>query len=208
MRVGDLHKVEVVGAAARQLGAARQGRSKHRAAAGAGELRNCRLRNACSSTGVLAIGWMTLRRRAPGSDIPGLGWNKISALSRLGHLESCEAAQAMPMSDPNNQHFETAVLVHLEAAYNLARWLLGDVASAEDAVQSASLKAMRGLGSMTGPNPKAWFMAIVRNCCTDQLRERKTQGSQDEYDDDLHGHLAHASRPRPRRSRRGGAARA
>ena len=96
------------------------------------------------------------------------------------------------MSDPNHQHFETAVLVHLEAAYNLARWLLGDVASAEDAVQSACLKAMRGLGSMTGPNPKGWFMAVVRNCCTDQLRERKTQSSQDEYDDDLHGHHGHA----------------
>jgi RNA polymerase sigma-70 factor (ECF subfamily) len=85
------------------------------------------------------------------------------------------------------QHFEIAVLAHLDAAYNLARWLLGDDVSAEDAVQAGCLKALRSFASMSGPNPKAWFMAIVRNCCMDQLRERRDHITQ-EYDDELHGH--------------------
>lgn len=38
--------------------------------------------------------------------------------------------------DPTHlRRFESTVLVHLDAAYNLAHWLLNDVAAAEDAVQ-------------------------------------------------------------------------
>jgi RNA polymerase sigma-70 factor (ECF subfamily) len=102
------------------------------------------------------------------------------------------------MQDPSSRrHFDDEVLVHLDAAYNLARWLLDDDAAAEDAVQTGCLRALRSFGSMTGPNPKAWFMAIVRNCCMDLLRERKTSHfAPDEYDDETHGHsdgVAHES---------------
>ena len=89
----------------------------------------------------------------------------------------------------NKQHFDAAVLTHLDAAYNMARWLLGDEASAEDAVQAGCLRALRSFTSMTGPNPKAWFMAIVRNCCMDLLRERSSRITQ-EYDEELHGRIA------------------
>ena len=61
------------------------------------------------------------------------------------------------------------MLVHLDAAYNLARWLTRDEAGAEDAVQDACLRAFRFFESQQGPSPKAWFMAIVRNACLDWL---------------------------------------
>ena len=63
--------------------------------------------------------------------------------------------------NPDPDYFEQTVLRHLDAAYNLARWLTGDAVVAEDAVQEASLRALRAFDSLSGPNPKAWFMAVV-----------------------------------------------
>ncbi len=61
--------------------------------------------------------------------------------------------------------FETRVLPHLDAAYNLARWLLRDERAAEDAVQEAALRAFRYLGSLRGDDAKPWLLGIVRNTC-------------------------------------------
>ena len=83
--------------------------------------------------------------------------------------------------------FEELVLVHLDAAHNFARWLTGDAATAEDAVQEATLRAFRFFDQMAGPRPKAWFMAIVRNACLDEMRERRLRLLQDAYDEAVHG---------------------
>ena len=92
------------------------------------------------------------------------------------------------MRDPAKLgHFETTVLVHLDAAFNLARWMIGDDAGAEDAVQDACLRAQRFFSSMSGPSPKAWFMAVVRNTCVDVLSDRKRRQIEDAYDEELHG---------------------
>lgn len=88
--------------------------------------------------------------------------------------------------------FETLVLAHLDAGYNLARWLLRDEAAAEDAVQEASLRAFRAFDRMHGDNPRAWFMAVVRNACLDLLKERRRRVADECYDDELHGGTAHA----------------
>jgi RNA polymerase sigma factor (sigma-70 family) len=85
------------------------------------------------------------------------------------------------------ERFEMAVLQHLDAAYNLARWLTHDYAFAEDAVQDACVRAFRFFEGMQGPSPKAWFMAIVRNACMDCLREQKRGGSTEEFDETRHG---------------------
>ncbi len=61
--------------------------------------------------------------------------------------------------------FETRVLPHLDAAYNLARWLLRDERAAEDAVQEAALRAFRYLDSLRGDDAKPWLLGIVRNTC-------------------------------------------
>ena len=83
--------------------------------------------------------------------------------------------------------FEQAVLSHLDAAWNLARWLTRDEAGAEDAVQDACLRAFRFFETQQGPSPKAWFMTVVRNACLDWLKERRQRGVEEEYDDEEHG---------------------
>ena len=55
------------------------------------------------------------------------------------------------------------MLPHLDAAYNLARWLVRDPAAAEDVVQEAMLRALSYFSSFRGINPRAWLLQIVRN---------------------------------------------
>ena len=88
------------------------------------------------------------------------------------------------VADSRLSQFEATVLVHLDSAWNLARWLLADKALAEDAVQDACLKALKAFDQRTGPNAKAWFMAIVRNCCMDVLRTVRHQRRSDPYDEE------------------------
>jgi RNA polymerase sigma factor (sigma-70 family) len=61
--------------------------------------------------------------------------------------------------------FEARVVPHLDAAYNLARWLLRDERAAEDAVQESALRAFRYLDSLRGNEAKPWLLGIVRNTC-------------------------------------------
>jgi RNA polymerase sigma factor (sigma-70 family) len=82
--------------------------------------------------------------------------------------------------------FEAVVLVHLDAAYNLARWLTRDPAGAEDAVQDACLRAFRFFDQLQGPSAKAWFMAVVRHACYDWLQKRRAGAGDEPFDETLH----------------------
>jgi RNA polymerase sigma-70 factor (ECF subfamily) len=66
-------------------------------------------------------------------------------------------------------------LTHLDAAYNLGRWLLGNEHDAADAVHDAFLRAARGAGGYAGGDARAWWLAIVRNACKDKLARRKRE---------------------------------
>jgi len=59
--------------------------------------------------------------------------------------------------------FEEAVLPHLDAAFNYARWLTRDEVEAEDVVQDACVRAMRFFSSLRDNDARAWLFAIVRN---------------------------------------------
>ena len=65
----------------------------------------------------------------------------------------------------------TRLLPHLDAAYNLARWLMRNEHDAEDAVQEAYLKAFRRQGGFRGDDGRAWLLAIVRNTCYNRLKQ-------------------------------------
>jgi RNA polymerase sigma-70 factor (ECF subfamily) len=70
--------------------------------------------------------------------------------------------------------FEQVVLPHLDAAYNLARWLAGDPATAEDIVQDAVLRALQYFASFRGEGDgRAWLLRIVRNTAYAALRARR-----------------------------------
>jgi RNA polymerase sigma-70 factor (ECF subfamily) len=70
------------------------------------------------------------------------------------------------------RRFEAAVLPHLDAAYNLARWLLRDNQGAQDAVQDAYLRAFRFFESFSGDDARPWLLRIVRNVCYDLLGDK------------------------------------
>jgi RNA polymerase sigma-70 factor (ECF subfamily) len=64
-------------------------------------------------------------------------------------------------------------LRHLDAAYNLGRWLLGNDQDASDAVHDAFVRASNAAGTYAGGNARAWWLAIVRNCCLARLQTRR-----------------------------------
>ncbi len=70
---------------------------------------------------------------------------------------------AHEVSLPSAATFEDVVLPHLDAAYNIARWLVGDATLAEDVVQDATIRALHYFGSYRGGDAKAWLLRIVRN---------------------------------------------
>ena len=64
-------------------------------------------------------------------------------------------------SDPDS--FDAVILPHLDAAYNLARWLMRKDEDAEDVVQEAVVRALTYFPSFRGTNPRGWILQIVRN---------------------------------------------
>jgi RNA polymerase sigma-70 factor (ECF subfamily) len=81
--------------------------------------------------------------------------------------------------------FEQAVLPHLDAAYNLARWLTRNEHDAQDAVQEAYLRAFRHFRDFRGGNARAWLLKIVRNTCYSWLRVNRPLQDATEFDENL-----------------------
>ncbi len=69
--------------------------------------------------------------------------------------------------------FEEALLPHLDAAHNLARWLLRNEHDAQDVVQEAYLRAFKSFGGFHGSNGRAWLLTIVRNTCYTLLKKNQ-----------------------------------
>ncbi len=63
----------------------------------------------------------------------------------------------------DRDRFERLFLPHLDAAWNLARWLTGNDAAAHDVVQESCLRAFRFLHRFHGGSERAWLLTIVRN---------------------------------------------
>ena len=82
--------------------------------------------------------------------------------------------------------FETAVLPHLDAAYNLARWLTRNDADAEDVVQEAYLRAFRFFGGFHGEDGRAWLLGIVRNTTYTWMQQNRSAQLNTPLDDELH----------------------
>lgn len=70
-------------------------------------------------------------------------------------------------------HFEQQVMPHLDAAYNLARWITRNDHDAEDVVQEAFMRAMKYFDGMRGTEARPWLLAIVRNTCYTWLEKNR-----------------------------------
>ncbi|HEX7327381.1 MAG TPA: sigma-70 family RNA polymerase sigma factor [Casimicrobiaceae bacterium] len=68
---------------------------------------------------------------------------------------------------PDHARFEKLVMPHLNAGYNLARWLARDADDAADVVQDACLRAMRYIDSLNRGDARSWFLTIVRHAFYD-----------------------------------------
>lgn len=74
-------------------------------------------------------------------------------------------------------------LPHLDAAYNLARWLMGNEQDAADVVHTAFLRAARYVHTYAGGDARAWWLSIVRNCCLATFgARRRNEVSLDDVD--------------------------
>jgi RNA polymerase sigma-70 factor (ECF subfamily) len=79
----------------------------------------------------------------------------------------------MEHSLSNHARFEQLVLPHLNAAYNLARWLTRDVNDSEDVVQDACIRALKYVGSLNRESARAWFLTIVRHAFYDWCKRNR-----------------------------------
>jgi len=82
--------------------------------------------------------------------------------------------------------FEEAMLPHLDAAHNLARWLLRNEQDAEDVVQEAYLRAFRSFDGFRGSNGRAWLLTIVRNTSYTLLRRNRAVDITTTFDEEVH----------------------
>lgn len=103
--------------------------------------------------------------------------------------------RVLRQDDPRSR-FDRAVLPHLDAAYNLARWLTRGDQDAEDVLQTACVRALQFFDSFHGANARAWLLAIVRNSFYDWLgRQRRGAEADALFDEEVHAPESGAADP-------------
>jgi RNA polymerase sigma factor (sigma-70 family) len=97
--------------------------------------------------------------------------------------------------DDKLARFERIIVPHLDAAYNLARWLTGRDHDAEDVVQEAYLRAFQFFGSFHGMGGRAWLLTIVRNTCYTWLEHNRGRQPTKVFDEEKHSAATTAASP-------------
>src|SRR5215467_9135786 len=91
--------------------------------------------------------------------------------------------------------FEQTILPHMDAAYNLARWLTRRDQDAEDVVQEAYLRAFQFFGSFRGGDGRTWLLTIVRNTCYTWLQKNRLTEQATSFDEETHSALSADNNP-------------
>ena len=92
-----------------------------------------------------------------------------------------EAAQEHELAS-----FEETMLPHMDAAHNLAKWLLRNEQDAQDVVQEAYLRAFKSFGGFHGSNGRAWLLTIVRNTSYTLLKKNRAVDLTTTFDEEIH----------------------
>lgn len=90
------------------------------------------------------------------------------------------------LGEQQKLRFEHLVLPHLDAAFNLARWLLRNRTDAEDVAQEAVMRAYKFFEQFRGSDARAWLLQIVRNTCYSWLQKHRPSELMTEFDEQLH----------------------
>ncbi len=81
--------------------------------------------------------------------------------------------------------FEQTILPHINAAFNLARWMIKNDQDAEDIVQESCLRAYKYFSSFHGGDSRSWLLTIVRNTCYTWLHDNQAQGLTVDLDEEM-----------------------
>lgn len=129
----------------------------------------------------------------------------ISAVTKLRGMKSLgikcgppASTRAMANSADSGEktaRFESVVLPHLDAAYNLARWMTRNKDDGEDVAQEAVLRAFRFFDTFRGEDGRVWLLTIVRNTYLTWIRRQIPRQSVDEFDERLHSDIETALTP-------------
>ena len=117
-----------------------------------------------------------------GEDIPGI--KSLGILSE--YLRVYGSMQDETGGASGQRSFDEVVLPHLDAAYNLARWLVRNTHDAEDVVQEACLRAVKFFEGYHGGDARAWLLRIVRNTSYSFLEKRRPADAAQEFDESTH----------------------
>jgi RNA polymerase sigma factor (sigma-70 family) len=91
--------------------------------------------------------------------------------------------------------FEQVILPHLDAAYNLARWLTRNEDDAKDMAQEAYLRAFKFFDAFRGVDGRAWLLTIVRNTCYTWLQQNRAHDITTMFDEEIHSADSDTSNP-------------
>ena len=99
------------------------------------------------------------------------------------------------LDSQDRARFEQLVLPHLDAAFNLSRWLLRSRSDAEDVAQEALLRAFRFFRGFNGGDARAWLLQIVRNTCRTWFHANQRLKDASEFDENHFPPDSHALDP-------------
>ena len=106
---------------------------------------------------------------------------KIVKFTILKKHQEPDAAQEHELAS-----FEETMLPHMDAAHNLAKWLLRNEEDAQDVVQEAYLRAFKSFSGFHGSNGRAWLLTIVRNTSYTLLKKNRVADLTTPFDEEIH----------------------
>lgn len=117
----------------------------------------------------------------------GAGQSSLAVYSYESPVElSPSPSSSMWRNVSRHERFEELLLPHLDAAFNLARWLTRSDADAQDVVQEAYLRALRYFGGFHGDDARTWLLRIVRNSCYTWLRQHRSSDLVSVFNEEIH----------------------
>jgi RNA polymerase sigma-70 factor, ECF subfamily len=121
--------------------------------------------------------------------------SQIGSNSRSPVLSAGQGPQLQSAKKEDVGLFEEVMLPHLDAAHNLARWLLRNEQDAQDVVQEAYLRAFKSFSGFHGSNGRAWLLTIVRNTSYTLLKKNQAVDLTTTFDEEMHAAGHESSSP-------------